>query len=205
MGLFYKKDFLESAKKRFALIPADSPECDLDLWDAKTENCYNYATNNVEGWRRPGEYSRTVKWHLLDPDAEDAKKYSDDVYFAAVKTGARADGLIPISDPSKPHPGYYLVALVLRRESWTHQRDFHWYRLDRNGAWSHKMGGSKPTTIDGMGAAIEDPAQLRSKFRNHGYNIFGGYWLVPNRGLGSLITCREEPYRPRKPEIRQQP
>lgn len=206
MSLFYKKDFVESAKKCFALIPSDSPEFDAVFWKTEEANCYNYATGNLEGWRRPGEYSRTVRWDILDPeeegDGDDAPKvYSDDVYFAAVKAGARADGLVPVKDPSKPHPGYYVVALVFRPGGGSQMRDFHWYRLDKSGTWSHKMGDLNATAIDGMGGVIEDPAKLRSKFSNHGYGIFGGYWLVPNTGLGSM-PCFREPYRPRKPEIR---
>ena len=35
--------------------------------------------------------------------------------------------------------------------------DFHWYRLDRNGFWSHKPGETAPTNRDNNGHPIFDP------------------------------------------------
>ena len=36
-------------------------------------------------------------------------------------------------------------------------RDYHWYRLDGNGYWSHKPGGTCATNRDGRGKRIKDP------------------------------------------------
>ena len=35
--------------------------------------------------------------------------------------------------------------------------DFHWYRLDQNGFWSHKPGSTPVTASDNAGAFITDP------------------------------------------------
>ena len=35
--------------------------------------------------------------------------------------------------------------------------DFHWYRLDANGRWSHKPGKSSATIYDGANNLIADP------------------------------------------------
>lgn len=35
--------------------------------------------------------------------------------------------------------------------------DFHWYRLDNNGRWSHKPGDTRPTDRDNAGNQITDP------------------------------------------------
>ncbi len=35
--------------------------------------------------------------------------------------------------------------------------DYHWYRLDNNGHWSHKAGGTPATDRDGNGDRIVDP------------------------------------------------
>ena len=35
--------------------------------------------------------------------------------------------------------------------------DFHWYRLDDNGKWSHKPGNTKATNLDNLGNIIDDP------------------------------------------------
>jgi hypothetical protein len=36
-------------------------------------------------------------------------------------------------------------------------KDYHWYRLDNNGLWSHKPGSTPATTVDGKGNEITDP------------------------------------------------
>ena len=35
--------------------------------------------------------------------------------------------------------------------------DFHWYRLDQGGLWSHKPGQTRATRLDNGGNNIEDP------------------------------------------------
>ena len=35
--------------------------------------------------------------------------------------------------------------------------DYHWYRLDNNGDWSHKPGQTPATNLDGDGNRIRDP------------------------------------------------
>ena len=37
--------------------------------------------------------------------------------------------------------------------------DFHWYRLDNTGFWSHKPGSTPVTDVDGAGNKITDPRQ----------------------------------------------
>ena len=35
--------------------------------------------------------------------------------------------------------------------------DFHWYRLDNNGRWSHKPGETQASQLDNANAPIGDP------------------------------------------------
>ena len=37
--------------------------------------------------------------------------------------------------------------------------DFHWYRLDNNGKWSHKPGQARPTRKDNANNFINDPRE----------------------------------------------
>jgi hypothetical protein len=47
--------------------------------------------------------------------------------------------------------GWY-VALVIWPDV-----DFHWYRQDQNGCWSHKPGRGYATNLDNSGNVIPDP------------------------------------------------
>lgn len=147
-------------------------------------NCYAYACNSRVGHfigekPQPGSYDRTRPLRQLvktkaDPlqfDTADSGKTSPAVRLAIMRDG-QAQGidkrLIPIirqpGEPVTNIPGYYLVALVVASGYQVPQfadeeyiRDYHWYRQDRDGTWSHKPGHSQATNLDGSDDRIYDP------------------------------------------------
>jgi hypothetical protein len=119
-------------------------------------NCYNYANNKATNtFAQPGKAS----------GAEALYYTCADVQAAAIR-----DGLEPISY----YPSTILnfktgVALVVST-----YYDFHWYRLDENGMWSHKPGGGLATNLDNSGNVISDP-----RTANRGrYTEFCGFFMV---------------------------
>jgi hypothetical protein len=94
---------------------------------------------------------------------------------AALHAAALADGLVPTEDGrcGCRGPCWQRVALAM----WP-GHDFHWYRQDRDGRWSHKPGGGPATNLDARGRPIADP---RSADRGP-YHIFCGFYCVqPDR------------------------
>lgn len=51
--------------------------------------------------------------------------------------------------------------------------DYHFYRLDSNGKWSHKFGFEKPTNLNFMGQEIILPELACSTDRSVGYFLLG--------------------------------
>jgi hypothetical protein len=104
----------------------------------KNNNCYNYATDIPNRtFAQPGQASG----HPIGSVAD----CTDAV------AGAVSDGLQLAGGPSCAgccHP----VALVV----WPN-RDYHWYRLDSTGTWSHKQGSAPATDRDSAGNVITDP------------------------------------------------
>ena len=70
-----------------------------------------------------------------------------------MRPAAIADDLIdaPGADNTCPDEGH-LVALVVA-PGW----DYHWFRKDRSGWWSHKPGQTAVTDRDNSGSLILDP------------------------------------------------
>jgi len=102
-------------------------------------NCYNYATDiRTDTFAQPG----------LAAGAE----YSA-LTCASVRPAAVADDLIakPGANNKCPSEGH-LVALVIAPGI-----DFHWYRKNRNGYWSHKPGSSPVVHVDNSNHLIPDP------------------------------------------------
>lgn len=73
-------------------------------------------------------------------------------------------------------PGSYKVALVID----TNYPDYHWYRQDSDGLWSHKPGRTAVTRNDGNNKLIIDPqcANRTNTSAGLNYSVFVGYFSV---------------------------
>lgn len=68
--------------------------------------------------------------------------------------------LYPANTKAKPcKPGYSKIAVFVAPN-----RDFHFYRMDSSGFWSHKRGLTKVTTVDACDKPIRDPKKSCRKF-----------------------------------------
>jgi hypothetical protein len=125
-----------------------------------TNNCYNYGCDiQTNTYAQPGRaHGIILNWPA-------------DMNCNAVTAGAIADGLAPINcdEGCGCRECWHQVALVISPE-W----DYHWYRKDRDGRWSHKLGGTPATNLDNSGNPITDP---KSADRGS-YTIFCGCFCV---------------------------
>jgi hypothetical protein len=77
--------------------------------------------------------------------------------------------------------GYYKMALAIRND----YLDYHFYRQDANGLWSHKNGSTVATNKDAKGRVIRDPKDADRGI----YSIFCGYYMVPiNKSLKHMSS-----------------
>jgi hypothetical protein len=123
-------------------------------------NCYNYGCDIQTGtYAQPG---RAHGITVTQSDLNDCTK---------VRQGAIADGLKPVECDAGCgcDECQHQVALVVS-PGW----DYHWYRKDRDGRWSHKMAWTPATNLDNSGNLITDP---RTADRGS-YTIFCGCFCV---------------------------
>lgn len=139
-----------------------TPSYTPDFWNADTtvrwnNNCYNYSNNKrTDTFAQPGRASGITLTGA-------------DMNCAAVQPAAIADGIeaAPASDHCPT--GCVRIALVIA-PGW----DYHWYRLDANGFWTHKPGGTAATNLDNSGNPIANPETA-----NRGpYTVFCGYFCI---------------------------
>lgn len=127
-------------------------------------NCYNYACDiETDNFAQPG-YA-TGHEYSYPPDCP------------GVTNGALSDGLTagPSATGGATDPCgrcSHKVALVIAPGP--DFFDFHWYRLDDSGMWSHKPGGGTARNYDNSGNPISDP---RTADRGP-YTIFCGFMCV---------------------------
>jgi hypothetical protein len=121
-------------------------------------NCYNYATNiRTDTFAVPGEGSgRPIPTTSL--------------YCKSLRLAAFYDNLqdAPYAD-NKCIPGRTLVAAAINPGV-----DFHWYRKNQDGYWSHKPGHTQATNLDASRQLITDPRTCDRGF----YTEFCGFMVV---------------------------
>lgn len=120
---------------------ADAPAYNPAYWNDPSRqpfnNCYAYANNNATGtFPQPGRGSGAIFGSI---DCGD------------VGAASQRDGLVPTDTYEQSRAGWY-VALVIWPDN-----DYHWYRQDDVGCWSHKPGGTAARNWDNSGNAIADP------------------------------------------------
>lgn len=150
-----------------------------------SHNCFAYAFNHIEvppetecnettcitPFHQPGRKSGFPKWSKVKgkrcPDLM-ARLYAD------------VPGLTRSTFTRKCPKGSSKIALVVDP-----QEDYHFYRQDKDGFWSHKPGGTAVKRTDATGRIIYDPALASRNYtrRNNrlNYKEFCGYLCAPRR------------------------
>ena len=150
---------------------ADHPAYNPALWNSppiiNSTNCYAYAANDPNG-HPPGK---------PQPGQHCGHPYTD-YTCANVSSAAKCDGMVPAPNPPPPRAGFYPVALVMDPG-----HDYHWYRQDDNGLWSHKRGIRNARNVDASGNPITNPQTADRNYGEYDYSVFCGYFYVPAAGL----------------------
>jgi hypothetical protein len=143
-------------------VPKFDPKTDNNgcyITNSWENNCYNYGTDVLTNTFAQPCRGTDHKWE--DNTSEDVKRAAISDGFEWVGNKYPADGL------EKAH----YVALLIWPDN-----NFHWVRLDSNGEWSHKPGGTPVMNHDNDGKLNTDPAKQDfsswSKF-------FGYFEVVP--------------------------
>jgi RHS repeat-associated protein len=156
-------------------------------------NCYAYAFDlkgkPVKG--APSGYTSSFPTHwAYDPTstgfAVQPGDFSGQVLasdFSNIVTVVKADitaaggTFNSIGKNDKCRPGTYKVALVMAPPTSTKPRDYHWYRQNPDGTWSHKPGATEVTNIDASNHTIKDP-ETADRNGSYNYSVFIGFFEV---------------------------
>lgn len=155
-----------------------------NTWDLTEEehninNCYSYALNDKVniGWRtdklQPGELS----------DKKYNKKTCKSI-IKHVKEDYIKKDIKKININDNIECDRYKIALVISNNS--NSFDYHFYRQDLNGLWSHKTGNNKVSNVDASGNLITNPELADRNYNktsnteddDNDYNIFCGFYSV---------------------------
>jgi len=135
-------------------------------------NCYNYACNIITNtFAQPGDASGNPfdSW--------------DGIQCQEVTNSALSDGL-KIYENEECMSCAHQIALFIDPE-WP---EYHWYRKDRHGLWSHKPGDGKATNLDYANLPIVDPrfADRRSSGGALNYTQFCSFFCA-SKGYVTIV------------------
>jgi hypothetical protein len=172
----------------------DTPRCDegpsfqapppKSEWDSfpgiEDNNCYNYANN---------------QFSEID-DAQPGRTDFNPLTEEEMHRLLLKDRLVPVGPDRKKLPeacvstaGAHLLAVCLRSPDGTKKEngaqvqvygDYHCFRLDANGRWSHKDGSLPSTNADNRGNTLSD---LSAAFFKVEHVLVGYYWSIPGQRL----------------------
>lgn len=150
-------------------------------------NCYSYAMNDMDRYRRggdsPGEHGSY--------NFSSASETDYDTYKRELLRAVEADGAMIGGTEAEPIAGYYRVAVYARPphddpkvRGDNPAMDYHFVRENGDGTWSQKLGASPKTgsgivtNLDDNGKVITDPRTAAL-----GRYEFLSYVYVPEGGL----------------------
>jgi len=146
-------------------------------------NCYSYAFDRYEvdadKKLQPGELS-VGKFN----------SYNCDEILNKLKQDYNTYNIIQVTKDYKPPCNHYKIALVI--DDTGDEQDYHFYRQDDDGYWSHKPGKENVRRMDASGNMITDPSIADRNYdkqddntnneTDNNYYKFCGYYSVPYEG-----------------------
>lgn len=132
-------------------------------------NCYAYSLNTkLHGFMQPGASDESY-----DPKASDYLTSEKLYNYVLLDAQNYNFAFEPIGKYEQCKAGYYKVALVIAPNS-----DYHWYRQNYDGTWSHKPGATAVTNLDRQGNLIYDPEICDRTTGWPSYSVFVGFYQV---------------------------
>jgi hypothetical protein len=153
-----------------------------DKYVCKSHNCYAYALNLIYPsytYKCEQYLKKTNKRNCPRPKSNIYTGYHEEYNIASFTCSMilkRIKKGIPLIKKLRSNQqccdGYYKIALFIT----TNKKDFHFYRQDNTGLWSHKDAWRKVSNKDYKGRLIRNP---ETASKNESYT-FCGYFRIPN-------------------------
>ena len=157
---------INKIKYGFSPLTGYESRYEPNKWNNNTKirenhNCYSYAFNDIHSKRtgkaQPGYYAN---YPPIGPS-----EYNCDAIYKRIKKDNPSVYKAKFTD--KCGKGYYksFFALSLDRDT-----DYHFYRQDKNGFWSHKPGRTNATNLDASKKIIINPLKANRNYSHLNYS-----------------------------------
>lgn len=172
MVYFWNIENNENKRAIFSPLNGSEPDYEPEKWNnkiniRKTHNCYAYMFDIIGNFKsKPQPGYNAGYFHMSDSDIRSCDKVMERI---------RADNpsVIPSSFKAKCPNGYRKGYFAIDAGE---DPDYHFYRLDKTGLWSHKPGSTKVRSENFNGKLIIRPDKARRESNSHRYDKSCGYY-----------------------------
>lgn len=148
-----KNNKLDFSPKSGSEFPYDPKIWNEDYQTKNSHNCYSYALGKIVKKLK----SKAQPGYSSAHDHIELNNYKCSSFLKRLKKDAPGSHLQYFDKPCLN--GFYKIFLTLDKEN-----DYHWYRQDSNGFWSHKPGSSKVTNLDADNKKIKNPVKANRDY-----------------------------------------
>ena len=147
-------------------LSGSEPQFEPNKWNLnpkikKTHNCYSYAVNMInekhQGKPQPGYFSGFD--HVED------NEYNCKAFHSRLKEDLPSMYLTSFEQPCKK--GFHKAFMAIDDKET--DQDYHFYRQDKTGMWSHKPGKTEVINIDASGKKIINPLKANRDYTYFSY------------------------------------
>ena len=168
----------------FSPLSGYEPKYEPKKWNneliRKNHNCYSYMMNAISRTRKnkpqPGYFSGF-------PIVKD-NEYNCNTYFERIQKDNPS--IYKVGFDTKCKKGYYKAFMAIADGD---DPDYHFYRQDKSGYWSHKPGRREATDLDASGNKIKNPLIADRNYTHYNYKVACPLFCV-NPDLGRAYSSR---------------
>jgi hypothetical protein len=160
---FLKEEDLFESKKEFSPLSGSEYPYDPDKWNKiynikETHNCYSYALGKiVKGLKSKSQPGYASGFNYFNDKDFDCNEFKE-----RFKKDSPASYIEKFDNACIP--GFYKIFLAIDPPN-----DYHWWRQDADGYFSHKPGSTKVLNLDASGKLIKNPYKSNRKFEHRNY------------------------------------
>jgi len=179
--ILYGYENFESNSNQLLPMSGSEPHFKPTYWDSpsfvKTNNCYAYFLNDIQSRYKKPQPGDTKKNKNETSQSNWKHRNSSNCSQTIERIQKDNPEIYKVSKNTPCKKGYYKGYLAIDPE-----RDYHFYRQDSNGLFSHKPGKNPVTSLDASGNLIPDPELSDRNFKSLGYNYSEscGFLCVPD-------------------------
>ena len=183
----YIKEHLKHGQAELSPTSGSEYEYNPMAWNKprikNNNNCYSYVTgrilSNRYGKPQPGYFSHY-------PSISEKEYSSCDNFYNRIKKDIPSMYIAEFKKPCSK--GFFKGFIALDNKHG--DKDYHFYRHDANGYWSHKPGTTEVINVDSEGKLIKNPLLANRKYKYYNYSKPCFFFCIPKHGARTSASAK---------------